>query len=72
MVVSMKQKIEVLERLNKDETMQKVAEVLAMLHLATGRGKETIEKFCYAEASNEVPKEGKKERKKECGYEKGE
>jgi hypothetical protein len=51
--------------------MQKVAEVLAMLHLAAGRGKETIEKFCYAGASNEVPKEGKKERKKECGYEKG-
>jgi hypothetical protein len=39
MVVSMEQKLEVLERLNKDETMQKVAEVLAMLHLVTGRGK---------------------------------
>jgi transposase-like protein len=70
-VVSMEQKLEALQRLDKGETMHKVAEEYGVGRVTVGDWKKKrseIEKLCSARASNE----GLKERKtmKKCEYEK--
>jgi hypothetical protein len=63
-VVSMEQKLEALQKLDKGETKQKVAEEYGVGHVTVGDYKKKrteIEKWCSARASNEGMKERKKD-----------